>query len=260
MRRDQPPNAHARSRSISVSIPNGALAGHIIGYAGRAGTHAGWPDRKQRTALAGRRGARGLGADLRRPAPGQGRAIQHLLRPDAGRRPASRSPSRRSPATTSSRRSTRTSSGSASRSLAKGCKRGAIVIIDPNNGDILALASWPTINPNAFIPTISVGGISRRCRTTRIFRCSRAPFARRIRPARRSRCFVGLAALQSGKIRTGRRISAARPRWRSAASTFRNWKKTDAGSLNFADALTQSCNTWFYQVGHQDSAASVMSD
>ena len=30
--------------------------------------------------------------------------------------------------------------------------------------------------------------------------------------------------------------------------TFRNWKKSGAGSLNFVQALTQSCNTWFYQV------------
>ena len=32
-------------------------------------------------------------------------------------------------------------------------------------------------------------------------------------------------------------------------SLLPNWKKTDAGSLNFADALTRSCNTWFYQCG-----------
>ncbi len=31
--------------------------------------------------------------------------------------------------------------------------------------------------------------------------------------------------------------------------TFRNWKKTDRGPLNFVQALTESCDTWFYQVG-----------
>ena len=30
---------------------------------------------------------------------------------------------------------------------------------------------------------------------------------------------------------------------------FHNWKKTDAGDLNFVQALAQSCDTWFYQVG-----------
>jgi penicillin-binding protein 2 len=40
--------------------------------------------------------------------------------------------------------------------------------------------------------------------------------------------------------------------------TFRNWKKTDAGSLNFADALTQSCDTWFYQVGMKIGAKPIV--
>ena len=42
-----------------------------------------------------------------------------------------------------------------SKALEAKAKRGAIVIIDPNNGDILALASWPTYDPNLFVPSIS---------------------------------------------------------------------------------------------------------
>src|SRR5437879_7678957 len=43
----------------------------------------------------------------------------------------------------------------AEKALEAKAKRGAIVIIDPNNGDILALASWPTYDPNLFVPSIS---------------------------------------------------------------------------------------------------------
>lgn len=43
----------------------------------------------------------------------------------------------------------------AEKALAEKAKRGAIVITDPNTGDILALASWPTFDPNVFIPSIS---------------------------------------------------------------------------------------------------------
>ena len=42
--------------------------------------------------------------------------------------------------------------------------------------------------------------------------------------------------------------------------TFKNWKKTGAGSLNFADALTQSCDTWFYQVGIKTGSYKILAD
>jgi penicillin-binding protein 2 len=35
-----------------------------------------------------------------------------------------------------------------------GIGRGAVVVIDPNNGEVLALASVPSYNPNKFIPEI----------------------------------------------------------------------------------------------------------
>src|SRR5205807_2324839 len=41
----------------------------------------------------------------------------------------------------------------AEKALEGKAKRGAIVILDPHNGDILAMASCPTYNPNVFIPS-----------------------------------------------------------------------------------------------------------
>jgi penicillin-binding protein 2 len=41
-------------------------------------------------------------------------------------------------------------------------------------------------------------------------------------------------------------------------TTFHNWKHTDRGSLNFVQALTQSCDTWFYQVGIKTGAGPIM--
>ncbi len=39
---------------------------------------------------------------------------------------------------------------------------------------------------------------------------------------------------------------------------FHNWKKTDRGSLNFVQALTESCDTWFYQVGIKTGAEPIL--
>jgi penicillin-binding protein 2 len=41
-------------------------------------------------------------------------------------------------------------------------------------------------------------------------------------------------------------------------TTFHNWKKNDRGSLNFIQALTESCDTWFYQVGIQTGAGPIL--
>src|SRR5205085_10016405 len=43
----------------------------------------------------------------------------------------------------------------AEKALESKAKRGAIVIVDPTDGDILAMASRPSFDPNAFVPSIS---------------------------------------------------------------------------------------------------------
>ena len=41
-------------------------------------------------------------------------------------------------------------------------------------------------------------------------------------------------------------------------TAFHNWKKTDRGPLNFVQALTESCDTWFYQVGIKTGADPIL--
>jgi penicillin-binding protein 2 len=131
--------------------------------------------------------------------------------------------------------------------LEKGCKRGAMVIVDPNNGDILAMASWPGINPNAFVPTISAAAFKALQDDPNIPLLPRA-YRSAYPPGSTFKVFVGLAALQTALVKPGDEFSCP-PSMEIGNLTFRNWKKTHGGSLNFVDALTQSCDTWFYQVG-----------
>jgi penicillin-binding protein 2 len=68
---------------------------------------------------------------------------------------------------------------------------------------------------------------------------------------------VGFAALETGKIKPGDEFNC--PASLDVGDhTFRNWKKTGAGSLTFKEALTQSCNTWFYQVGLKIGAPPII--
>jgi penicillin-binding protein 2 len=131
--------------------------------------------------------------------------------------------------------------------LAKNAKRGAIVVTDPTTGEILALASWPTFDPNLFVPFVDSArykAVSEDPSVPLLPRAYRSAYP----PGSTFKTFVGLAGLEDGKIKPTTEFGC--PTSLAVGNfVFRNWKKVDAGSLNFVGALTQSCNTWFYQAG-----------
>ena len=226
--------------------PNGSLAGHIIGYAGRAGriqdrpienNELLWPNAEGRDGLEqtfddqlqGKIGQYNISFD----ATGKKASEQVTVPPQPGYNVV----------TTLDINVQRI----CEEALQKGTKRGALVIIDPNNGELLAMASWPTIDPNAFVPAISTEDFRALQEDKDIPLLPRA-FRSAYPPGSTFKVFVGLAALQSGKVGVEDEFGCP-PAIEIGNLTFRNWKKEYSGMLNFADALTQSCNTWFYQVG-----------
>ena len=136
--------------------------------------------------------------------------------------------------------------------LQKRSKRGAIVVMDPNNGEVLVLASWPTINPNDFVPSISEERFKRIESDPNIPMLPRA--YRSAYPAGSTfKVFVGVAGFESHVITPHEEFDC--PAALEVGNlVFRNWRKGDGGDLNFRQALTQSCNTWFYQVGQKIGA------
>ncbi len=226
--------------------PNGQLAGHVVGYAGRTGRTADGPIQNNELLWPGSEGREGLEAAFDDQL--QGKIGQYNISFDPSGKMASEQVSippqpGYNVVTTLDEKLQRL----CEQALEKGCKRGAMVIVDPNNGDILAMASWPTINPNWFVPTISAAAFKALNDDPNMPLIPRA-YRSAYPPGSTFKVFVGLAAMQSGKVKPGDEFSCP-PSMEIGNLTFRNWKKTDAGSINFVDALTQSCNTWFYQVG-----------
>jgi penicillin-binding protein 2 len=226
--------------------PQGGTAGHIAGYAGRAGRYPDkvlenndllWPESEGREGLeqmfndqlTGKVGQMNIVLD----ATGKKVAEQVIIPPTPGYNIV----------TTLDLKLQELCEGA----LAKGAKRGAMVVTDPNTGDILAMASWPGINPNWFVPSITQEDFDRLRNDGSNPLIPRA-FRSSYPPGSTFKVFVGLAAMQSGKIRPADEFSCP-PAMEIGRLTFRNWKKTHAGNLNFVDALIQSCNPYFYQVG-----------
>ena len=144
----------------------------------------------------------------------------------------------------------------AEKALAAKAKRGAIVIIDPNTGDILALASWPTFDPNEFIPSISAAKFKQLQQDPDIPLLPRA-YRSAYPPGSTFKIAVGLAAFESNTITPHDQYECV-PAMDVGNTTFHNWKHTDRGSLNFVQALTESCDTWFYQVGIATGAGPIL--
>src|SRR6058998_1409694 len=144
----------------------------------------------------------------------------------------------------------------AEKALEAKAKRGAIVIIDPNTGDILALASWPTYDPNLFVPSISAEQLKSLQDDKDIPLLPRA-YRSSYPPGSTFKVAVGIAALESHAVYPDDRYECM-PALQVGNVTFHNWKKSDRGALNFVQALTESCDTWFYQVGIKTGSGPII--
>jgi penicillin-binding protein 2 len=140
--------------------------------------------------------------------------------------------------------------------LAQSGRRGAVVVLDPNTGEILGMASRPSFDPNAFIPIIKTEVFTKLNEDPAVPLYPRA-FRSAYPPGSTFKTFVGLAALQSGLITPSTQLSC--PGGLQVGNFyFRNWKSGHSGMLTFAQALAQSCNTWFYQAGLKIGAEPII--
>ena len=140
--------------------------------------------------------------------------------------------------------------------LAKTGRRGAVVVVDPNTGEILGMASRPSFDPNAFIPFIRPDTFAKLNEDPADPLYPRA-FRSAYPPGSTFKTFVGLAALQTGIITPETKIGC--PGGLQVGNFyFRNHRSGHSGNLTLAQALAQSCNTWFYQAGLKIGAEPII--
>ena len=132
---------------------------------------------------------------------------------------------------------------------ALGENNGAVVAINPQNGDILALASNPAYDPNLFVK-----GITQQIYQTLQQDPRRPLYNRAIRglypPGSTIKPFLAIEALNSEVITPAFKISD--PGYfmlPNSSHLYRDWKKGGHGSVDVSKAITVSCDTFFYTVG-----------
>ncbi len=127
-------------------------------------------------------------------------------------------------------------------------RRGSIVAIDPQNGEVLALVSAPSFDPNAF----AVGMSSSEFRALQS-NPNQPLFNRAVLgkypPGSTIKPMLALAALQSGATNLTRR-TLCRGFYTLPGSThrYRDWKPEGHGQVDLHDAIAQSCDVYFYEI------------
>ncbi len=124
--------------------------------------------------------------------------------------------------------------------------RGALVAIDPNNGEVLAFVSKPGYDPNLFIDGIDTETWDELSNSpdvplnNRILR-GQYPAGSTIKP------FMAMAGLHFG-TRTAEQTIRDPGYFMLAGSShrYRDWKTGGHGSVDMFKAIQQSCDTYFY--------------
>lgn len=123
-------------------------------------------------------------------------------------------------------------------------ERGAAVVVDPRNGDVLALASAPGYNPNDFVPSIPAtvwNALLQDDRRPLYNRATGGEYA----PGSTFKPVTLLSALQSRKIRGDTRFTC--PGYFDLGSArFRCWQHWGHGSIEAKASIRYSCNVYMY--------------
>ncbi|OGW12439.1 MAG: penicillin-binding protein 2 [Nitrospinae bacterium RIFCSPLOWO2_12_FULL_45_22] len=126
-------------------------------------------------------------------------------------------------------------------------KSGAVVVLNPNNGEVLALVSHPAFDPNLFS-----GGISQQNWVNLISNRTK-PLQNRViqgqySPGSVFKIIIATAGLESGVITPATRFYCP-GYFPFGGRAFQCWRERGHGSVDIHKALVESCNVFFYNVG-----------
>ncbi|KPX93425.1 Penicillin-binding protein 2 [Pseudomonas amygdali pv. mori] len=134
---------------------------------------------------------------------------------------------------------------------ALGGRRGAVVALDPATGEVLAMVSAPSFDPNLFVTGISFKAYAElrdsidRPLFNRILRGLYPPGST-IKPA------VAIAGLDAGAVTPGSRVfDPGYYQLPNYDHKYRNWNRTGDGWVDLDTAIMRSNDTYFYDLAHK---------
>jgi cell division protein FtsI/penicillin-binding protein 2/beta-lactamase regulating signal transducer with metallopeptidase domain len=131
----------------------------------------------------------------------------------------------------------------------QGLDRGAVIVLEPNSGDVLAMVSEPGFDPNDFVPKVSKDKWDELISDWRKPMLDRtvAPYA----PGSAFKLVSGLAAVQAG---VWSEVFECKGSVQYGSKTMLCWisqKGGGHGELNLSEAMMRSCGCYWYQSGNK---------
>lgn len=126
-------------------------------------------------------------------------------------------------------------------------RAGAVVVMDPRSGDVLAMVSTPAFEIDRFTGTID------RAAWLRVVQDPDHPLLNRTlqstyAPGSVFKIVVAAAGLQEGTLTPLDSVRCT-GEFRLGSRTFKDWKEEGHGLVDLRQAIAHSCNVFFYQAG-----------
>lgn len=134
---------------------------------------------------------------------------------------------------------------------ALGDNSGAVVALDPRNGDVLALASRPAFDPNGFVDGIEQAKYQALEQHGQLPMFNRA-LRGRYPPGSTVKPFLAMAALEyEAEIASNEIDCQGAYTLPGGARRYRDWRREGHGRVGLHRAVVESCDVYFYQLAHE---------
>lgn len=130
--------------------------------------------------------------------------------------------------------------------------RGGAVVVDPRNGEVLAMVSVPSFDPNVFIPGIAPSDWQKLTQDPTKPLTNRAVDA--FPPGSTFKLVTALAGVRQGLAKASFTCTGG---VEYGNHYFKCWNSHGHGRLGLSDALKVSCNGFFYQYGNAAGIDSI---
>ncbi len=132
-------------------------------------------------------------------------------------------------------------------------RKGALVVLNPQNGEVLVMVSKPDYSLEPFARELSVKAWE-NLRTNPDKPLLNRTIQAQLPPGSTYKLIAAASALEEGLIDTQRELFCGGAFW-LGARMFLCWQPHGHGSVNMLDAIRESCNVFFYQLGLQVGVA-----